>query len=456
MQRDAMASLVAWKDSAKRKPLIVNGARQVGKTWLVREFGSQHYEETAYVIFQNNPTMRRVFESEPSIGALIDAISAFTRTNANSGKTLIFLDEIQECPAAIQSLKLFCELRPDLPVVAAGSLLGVALNRSRGHSGEGPAASGISWPVGKVEYLDMHPLSFSEYLRAMGDGRLADLIRPQNLSLAQAFSAEYERHLRNYLFVGGMPEAVQAFADTGGFSAPRSVQIRLLSDYERDFSKHVVSAAETERIRELWRSVPRQLARESETRKFTYARILPGGRGRDYRDPVSWLADAGLVTRVSRVSKPSVPLGSYADDGAFKLFMLDVGLLGAASGLDSRTLVEGNRLFQEFKGAYAEQFVCQQMVASNACTPRYWSRKDGRRIELDFMYEHEGQVIPVEVKADVNVRSKSLAEFAREFSVPKSLRFSLQGYADEGWLVNYPLWAANLLPIDIPEDYRYA
>lgn len=446
MDRDAMKDLRRWAGSKRRKPLVVNGARQVGKTWLVSEFGRQAFGAVAHVTFLNNRTMSDVFSSGLSAVALLDAVGAYSNTNPHDGRTLVFLDEIQECPAALTSLKLLCEERPDVPVVAAGSLLGVALRRE--------GTGGASWPVGKVEYLNMHPMTFLEFLGAVGEGGYARLLRSSSLDVLAPLSPELERLLRTYLYVGGMPEAVQAYVDTRDLSEARRVQERLLLDYEHDFTKHVGSATETERIRQVWRSVPRQLAREGGTRRFAYAQVRKGGRGRDYRDPVAWVADAGLVTRVNRVSRPGVPLSAYVDEDAFKLYLLDVGLLGAAMGLDARTLLEGNRLFTEFKGVYAEQYVCQQLVASNRCVPYYWSSdRPGSRAEVDFLYGREGQVVPVEVKAEGNVRGRSVKDFAERHDIARVIRLSMLGPADQGWLLNLPLWAANLLPLDVPEDY---
>jgi predicted AAA+ superfamily ATPase len=439
MKRNAMASLETWAASRNRKPLVVNGARQVGKTWLVREFGKEHFESIAYVNFLENETMQSVFAGSLEPARLLAAIGAYTGARTSDGSTLVFLDEIQECPRAITSLKMLCEQRPDVPVIAAGSLLGVAMSAGR---------DGASWPVGKVSYLDLHPMTFVEFLRALGDDQMANLVRADSLELIDAMSERYNDRLREYLFVGGMPEAVREFAATHDPLAARAVQERLLRDYEHDFSKHVDSPTETERIRETWRSVPAQISRESGTNKFVYSQVKQGGRGRDYKDAVSWLVDAGLVTRVSRVTRPGVPLGSYVDDRSFKLFMLDVGLLGAALRLDERTIVEGDRLFTHAKGAYAEQYVCQQLVASNACTPYYWSA-DGRqsKAEVDLIYDYKGAVVPVEVKADENVRSSSLGRFARENGIARSVRLSLRGHVDQGWLVNIPLAAADILPV---------
>lgn len=444
MHREAMEDLRRWADSPRRKPLVVTGARQVGKTWLVLEFGREHYDAVAHVTFLDNEVMKGVFAGSLEPNRLLAAISAYTGTDASSGKVLVFLDEIQECPRAIASLKQLYEDRPDVPVIAAGSLLGVAMDRSATSRN---AQGRVSWPVGKVDYLDMHPMTFREFVSAVGQPRLAQLLGADSLELACAMGEKYDDLLRLYLYTGGMPEAVQAYLDTNLLAESRKVQLRLLRDYEFDFSKHVAVPVESERIREVWRSVPTQVSRESGINKFVYSKIKAGGRGREYRDAVSWLVDAGLVTRVSRVSRPGIPLLSHADERSFKLFLLDVGLLGAAYGLDQDIVLHGDALYAQGKGAYAEQYVCQQLVASSACVPYYWSADERtEKGEVDFLYECRGKVVPLEVKSDDNVRSRSLAKFAKQYGIERCQRLSRRGYKDEGWLVNLPLFAANVLP----------
>ena len=459
MEREAMSQLEAWMTSSNRKPLIVRGARQVGKTWLVREFAHRNFGALAHIVFLENEVMRAVFDGSLDPDRLLTAIGAYTGTNPLDGNTLVFLDEVQECPRALTALKMLCEQRPEVPVVAAGSLLGIALSRAGDAQGN---LARISWPVGKVEYLNMHPMTFREFLHAVGQGQLAELIRPDAIELVSAMGETYEDLLRSYLFTGGMPEAVQAYVDTHMLGAARNVQQRLLLDYEHDFAKHVKSASETEHIRELWRSIPTQIARETGSNKFIYAQVTRGGRGRTYKDAVSWLTDSGLVTRVQRITRPNIPLRAYEDDSSFKLYLLDVGLLGAALHLDARTILRGNELFTHAKGVYAEQYVCQQLVATDgigpsatgsesqttSVAPWYWSA-DGKRSkgEVDFLYEYDGRVVPLEVKAGTSVKSGSIARFAKEHGITRSLRLSLKGYADQGWIVNYPLYAANLLPL---------
>ena len=448
MERTAMNDLVRWKDRPTRKPLVVTGVRQVGKTWLVKEFGARCFENVAHVVLLDNDEMQGAFERSLDPDRLLDAIGIATGTNPHDGNTLVFLDEIQECPRAITSLKLFCEKRPDVPIVAAGSLLGVAMARQDANREKTATRSSHSWPVGKVEYLDMHPMTFVEFLTALGNDALASAVAKGDFALTETFSERLGELLKTYLYVGGMPEAVQAYADQPGDLAPvRTIQRRLLRDYEYDFAKHVDRPSDTERIRQTWRSVPAQIATESDMKRFTYAKIETGGRGRDYKDAVSWLVDAGMVLKVPRITAPRIPLASYEDGTYFKLYLSDVGLLGAATGLEARAILEGNRLFTHFKGAYAEQYVCQQLAASNRCAPRYWSA-DGKRQkgEIDFVYECGGEVYPVEVKADENVRGSSLAAFSKANGIRKAVRLSMLGYHDQGWMVNLPLYAAGLLP----------
>lgn len=451
MQRTAMREMMAWKESPRRKPLVVNGARQVGKTWLVTEFGRQNFAHLAYVDFLDNGQMQDAFARSTDVGRLLTAIGAVTGTTPSAGDTLVFLDEIQECPRAITALKLFCEERPDVPVVAAGSLLGVALNRSTAPGGQ-PA----SWPVGKVDFLDMHPMTFTEFVSEVGNAQLCEVLESRDATLMDMMAETLCELLRQYLFVGGMPEAVQTFIDTDDFAAVRAVHTSLLQSYELDFAKHTATAADAERVRQTWRSVPTQLARQVDLRRFTFASIRSGARGRDYRDAVAWLADAGIVTRVPRVAKPGIPLAGYEDGQHFKLYLHDVGLLGAATDLSARDIVDGNRLFTEYKGVYAEQYVCQQLVA-RGCVPRYWSA-DGKQVkgEVDFVLERDGMVLPVEVKAERNVTGSSLSAFCRRYGVDRAVRLSLRGWADQGWMVNVPLYAANLLPDDLPEGFSGA
>lgn len=435
MYRNAMKQLLAWKDSPSCKPLVIHGARQVGKTWLVRAFAEDEFDAIAHVVFLDNEEMQRAFEGSLNPDRLLTIVGAATDTNPRDGRTLVFFDEIQECPRAITSLKMFCEQCPQVPVVAAGSLLGVAMRRRAGEEGDG-----VSWPVGKVDHLNLYPMTFDEFVREVANPSLADIVRASDDDMLSAFSERLGDLLKVYCCVGGMPEAVQRYSDTEDFAQARAVQTALLRDYELDFSKHVSSPRDVERIRQTWRSVPVQLAHEGDMRRFVYAAIAPQGRGRDYRDAVSWLVDAGLVTKVPRVSKPGRPLAAYADETYFKLYLLDVGLLGAATNLDPALIVSGDRLFCEYKGVYAEQYVCQQLVASDI-VPYYWSA-DGRQAkgEIDFLVEQGGGLCPIEVKAGTSVTGSSLSAFVRRYGLEHAVRFSMRGTMRQDWLTNHPLF----------------
>lgn len=446
MERNAMADLVAWKESADRKPLVVNGVRQVGKTWLVTEFARRYFESCAHVVFLDNEQAQSIFSGSLDPRRLLMLIGALTGTDPNDGNTLVFLDEIQECPRAITALKLFHEQVPGIPIIAAGSLLGVALSRGQGESGK--AQGRVSWPVGKVSYLDLYPLTFDEFVCATATPQLAELVRSGAPDMLDALSEQLTALLKQYLFVGGMPEVVKSFAKSNDLNAARRVQEDLLRGYELDFSKHVDSALMTERIRETWRSVPAQLATESDMKRFAYASIKAGARGRDYKDAISWLVDAGLVIRVPRISKPGVPIEAYADATYFKLYFADVGLLGAAAHLEASVLLDSKRQFTEYKGAYAEQFVCQHLLAMQGHAPCYWSADGkGEKGEVDFVVESGGCVVPIEVKAATNVGGRSLARFCESFGIARALRYSLLGYKDQGWLINVPLYAISAVDL---------
>lgn len=424
VERDLMGRLVAWKDSRRRKPLVLNGARQVGKTWLLREFGRMYFGNVAYVSLDNNPRMAAQFDEGYDIPRLITMLQAETHERILPGETLIIFDEIQECPKALTSLKYFCEDAPEYAVAAAGSLLGVTV-----HSGSG-------YPVGKVNALDLHPMTFGEFLDAMGEGVLREVVEKGDRSSIDAFSSRLVSLLRRYYFVGGMPEAVAAFADTGVLADAREVQDEVLLGYERDISKHL-TPRETEFTLAAWHSIPAHLSREN--KKFVFGHIRDGARARDYRSAITWMTQAGIAVRVPRVSKPGVPLSAYADEGAFRLFGLDVGLLGAMAQLDERSVVKGNALFTEFKGALTEQYVCQELVALGLA-PYYWSAENSSG-EIDFLVQESGRTYPIEVKAEENLRAKSLAAFNRAHDGMLCRRFSLSGFRDEGWMRNVPLYA---------------
>lgn len=427
MERFLMDRLVAWKDKSRRKPLILNGARQVGKTWLLREFGRRYFENVAYVNLDDNPRMREQFDLGYDISRIVSAIQFETGEVVSEGSTLVVLDEIRACPKALTSLKYFCENAPGYAVAAAGSLLGITV-----HEGSG-------YPVAKVDTLDLHPLHFREFLIATGNKALCDLVDSEDAELITSFSSKLVPLLRQYYYVGGMPEAVGAFLERGLLEDAREVQLEILRGYERDISKHL-GRAETEYALAAWRSIPSHLGREN--KKFVFSHIAKGARARNYRSGITWLAQVGIVTLVRRISKPGIPLAPYADDTAFKLFLADVGLLGAMAQLDKETVVGGSEIFEEFKGSLTEQYVCQQLVSDCGLAPYYWSAENSSG-EVDFLVQRANSVFAIEAKAEENLRSKSLRAFKEARPDVKAVRFSLSGYREQDWMRNVPLYAMS-------------
>lgn len=426
MDRTLMAKLIAWKDKPRRKPLILNGARQVGKTWLLKEFGRTRFSNVAYINLDHNAVMQEQFELGYDIPRLISAFQFETGEHIAEGETLIILDEIQECPRALTSLKYFCEEAPGYAIAAAGSLLGITI-----HDGTG-------YPVGKVETLDLYPMGFTEFLLATGNGNLAKLIAIDDPIMIDSFSSKLIPLLRQYYYVGGMPEAVAAFLERGMLEDAREVQNDILRGYEGDISKHL-SRTEAEHAIAAWESIPQHLGQEN--KKFVFGHIAKGARARNYQSGITWLEQAGLVTRVRRVAKPGLPLRSYADDSAFKLFLLDVGLLAAMAGLDKRTVIGGSSIFEEFKGALTEQYVCQQLISERGLAPYYWSAENSTG-ELDFLVQDGSRVAAIEVKAEENLRARSLRAFKDKHPDITALRFSMSGFREQDWMRNIPLYAA--------------
>ena len=429
MYRKAMKDLVQWKKKSNRKPLIIRGARQVGKTWLMKKFGELHYSNTVYINCENNSRIKKLFSSGFDIESLIFGLRIESDSEITENKTLIILDEIQEAPQALTALKYFQENAPQYHIVSAGSLPGVSLH------------SGISFPVGKVDFLNLHPLNFIEFLTASGNDALVELIERKDFKLISTFKQKYIDWLKKYYFVGGMPEAVVDFLAQNNLSSVRTIQTNLLTAYEQDFFKHP-SPFDILKIRMLWNSLPSQLAREN--RKFLYGLIRSGARAREYESTIEWLKDSGLIHKVFRITKPGIPLTAYQDMKSFKIFMPDVGLLAAHSRLDSKTILEGNSIFEEFKGALTEQYVLQQLMAMNSITPFYWSAEKSTG-EIDFIFQIEDTVVPLEVKAAENLQSKSLRNFSRKYIHTQAFRTSLADYRKEDWVTNIPLYAINTL-----------
>ena len=427
MYRIAIEKLLKWRESKRRKPLIIEGARQVGKTWLMKEFGKQAYADAVYINFDSNSRMAELFASDLDTDRLILGLELYAGRKIDPGNTLLIFDEVQEVPRALTSLKYFYENAPQYHIVCAGSLLGIALHE------------GTSFPVGKVDFLKLYPLSFREFLMATDRERFAELLDKQDFQMITSFRQTYIDALKHYYFVGGMPEAVQSFAEDRDFNEVRSIQKRILAAYEQDFSKHAPNEI-VPKIRMLWNSIPSQLAKEN--KKFLYGLVREGARAREYETAILWLSDCGLVHKVSRVNAAGIPLKAYADLKAFKLFVVDVGLLGCMTGLRQRTLLDGNDLFVEFKGALTQQYVCQQLKTIEDLGVYYYTNDRGS-CEVDFVVDTGEMIVPVEAKAEVNLRAKSLKTYVEKFSPEVSVRTSMADYSKEGRLVDLPLYAVE-------------
>lgn len=432
MYRIAIEKLYKWKNSKRRKPLIIEGARQVGKTWLMKEFGKQAYADTVYINFDSNSRMADLFSADLDTDRLIMGLELYAGRKINPENTLLIFDEVQEVPRALASLKYFYENAPQYHIVCAGSLLGIALHQ------------GTSFPVGKVDFLKLYPLSFSEFLMATGNERFAELLKKQDYEMITSFKQTYIETLKHYYFVGGMPEAVQSFAENKDFNEVRAIQKRILAAYEQDFSKHAPNEI-VPKIRMLWNSIPSQLAREN--KKFIYGLVREGGRAREYETAIMWLSDCGLVHKVSRVNAAGIPLKAYEDLKAFKLFIVDVGLLGCMTGLRQRTLLDGDDLFVEFKGALTEQYVCQQLKTIEDLGVYYYTNDRGS-CEIDFVVDNGEQIVPIEVKAETNLRAKSLKTYRERFEPELSVRTSMADYKKEDWLLNLPLYAIENITVE--------
>ena len=429
MYRIAIEKLFKWKESKYRKPLIIEGARQVGKTWLMKEFGRQAYKDTVYINFDSNSRVEGLFASDLDTGRLIMGLELYAGRKINPNNTLLIFDEVQEVPRALASLKYFYENAPQYHIVCAGSLLGIALHE------------GTSFPVGKVDFLKLYPLSFREFLMATDKERFAELLDKQDFQMIASFRQTYIDALKHYYFVGGMPEAVRSFAENKDFNEVSDIQKRILAAYEQDFSKHAPNEI-VPKIRMLWNAIPSQLAKEN--KKFIYGLVREGARAKEYETAIMWLSDCGLVHKVSRVNAAGIPLKAYEDLKAFKLFVVDVGLLGCMAGLHQRTLLDGNDLFVEFKGALTEQYVCQQLKTIENLGVYYYTNDRGS-CEVDFVVDTGEQIIPVEVKAEVNLRAKSLKTYQEKFSPDVSVRTSMTDYKREDWLINLPLYAIEYI-----------
>ena len=422
MYRYAINNLIEWKNSPNHMPLIIKGARQVGKTWLMKEFGKTQYKKVAYISFDSNPRLDTLFQKDLDVKRLLDGLNIEVGFNITPKDTLIIFDEIQENPLALTSLKYFCEKAPEYDIVAAGSLLGVAHHK------------GTGFPVGKVEYLNLYPLSFKEFLLAMNENQILELIDKNNFEMQKVFKERIIDLLRRYCYVGGMPKAVLSFAQKQDYNLVRKIQKNILDDYESDFSKHI-SPEQVERTRLLWSAIPSQLVKEN--KKCVYGKIKQGARAKDFEIALNWLIDSGLVHKVSRVSEPNMPLKAFEDVSAYKLFLLDVGLLGAMNDLDPRSLLENDKLFNDYNGAITEQYVLQEFKTLGDLPTFYWA---SNRAELDFLIQYQNNIIPVEAKATINLQAKSLKSFRQKFNPKISIRTSLADFEENNGLFNIPLY----------------
>lgn len=429
MYRMAIQKLIEWKNKEDRKPMILMGARQVGKTWLMKEFGKNEYAKVAYISFYNNERMNDVFDMDFDIDRIIMNLNIESGVTITPHDTLIILDEIQNAPKALESLKYFCEDANEYHVIAAGSLLGVAVHEN------------VSFPVGKVDMLDLYPFSFTEFLLAMDEKNLVRALESKDFSIIDNFSDKYLFWLKNYYYIGGMPAVVDSFRRNKDYIKARQIQKDILRQYEQDFGKHV-DTRNLPRIRMVWQSIPIQLAKEN--KKFFFGQIKKGARSSDFEIAIQWLMDSGLVYKVNRVNEPHMPLKAYINMSAYKLFILDIGLLGALSDLPAKTILEKEEIFVEFKGAFTEQYVLQQLVCDTCYTPFYYGT-DKSTFEQDFMIQIEDIIVPIEVKAEGNIRSQSLKAYCEKFHSKKAIRFSTLKYVDQGWMVNIPLYAISTL-----------
>ena len=394
MKRDIYNQLLNWKNKSQRKPLILNGARQVGKTYILKQFGQNEYKKFAFFSLDRDQKVIEVFEKGGNVPDILLALSAISEVDITPGDTLVVLDEIQNCPKALEALKYICEDAPDVHVIVAGSLLGLSLHH------------GVSYPVGKVEELRLYPMTFIEFLNAMGKSRLADIITTKNWDVMTLIEAEYISLLRQYYYVGGMPAAVLAHVEHRGLKEIREIQQQIITDYRRDFSKHAPER-EVPRINMVWDSIPAQLAKEN--KKFVYGAVKKSARAADFEMAIQWLIDAGLAYKMPRVNSAKMPLKFYEDANAFKLFMLDVGLMGAMAETSAQSMLVGNDIFSEYKGAFTELYVYTQLKTLSLSL--YYHSVDNSTIEIDFLTQWRDKVVPIEVKAEVNVKSKSLHTF---------------------------------------------
>lgn len=427
MERYLLEEMRLWKSNINRKPLIIQGARQVGKTWLMKEFGKQEFEQVVYLNFESSTRLRDLFNQDFSIDRIITVIEIESNQKIIPETTLLIFDEIQEAERGLTVLKYFQELAPQYFIMAAGSLLGISLQKNN------------SFPVGKVDFMKLYPLSFMEFLQNSNEKRLVEEIQNKNWEVVSLFHEKLVQQLRLYYYLGGMPEVVSNYLENRDLNIVRSLQQKIILGYENDFAKYAPNEI-VPKIKMIWNGLIGQLSKEN--RKFIYGQIKKGARAKDFESAINWLEAAGLILKVNRIEKPTMPLNAYADYDAFKLFFLDIGLLNAIADLDKHILLEKNTILSEYKGALTEQFVCQQLKIK---TEIYYWTETNATAEIDFILQHKNQIIPIEVKAEENLKAKSLKVFVEKFNNKNAIRTSTSKHRIESWLTNIPLYAIDIL-----------
>lgn len=425
MERTTIQQLKEWKIKSDRKPLLIHGARQVGKTWLLREFAKREYRKEAYIVCRKNELARQLFSQDFNIDRILRGLRALSGVDITPHDTLIILDEVQDIPEALESLKYFKEEAPEYHIAVAGSLLGISLHQD------------VSYPVGKVNVINLYPMNFEEFLLAKGENEACKLLQSRDYDTLNLLHEKYTDLLRQYYYVGGMPEAVKKYVETGALQEVRDIQEGILQGYGLDFSKHAPKE-QVPRIRMVWSSIPSQLFKEN--KKFIYGALRKGARAHDFEMAIQWLIDAGLIYKVPRCTKPELPLSIYEDLSAFKLYMLDIGLMGALVKTDPANILIKNDIFKEYKGGMTEQYVLQQMKSKDIA-PVYYHKTDDSRLEIDFLIQRKGEMIPIEVKAEGNVRSNALSQFLSHRPDLQAERYSMLPYKRQGNLTNIPLYA---------------
>lgn len=425
MERTLITKLVEWKEKSNRKPLILKGVRQCGKTYLLKEFGKRHYESCAYFNFEENDALKTVFEKDYDTSRIVFELGLYWGKTIEPGKTLVILDEIQECGRAITAMKYFCENAPEYHIVCAGSLFGIALQKQ------------LSFPVGKVDFLTLYPMSFSEFLHASGPETLAEYVESfkKGDNLPEVIGEKLATFLRQYYITGGMPEVVDVWRNTHSIEQVEIVQQAIINSYELDFAKHAPTK-DFPKLTAIWRSIPEQLAKENT--KFIFSHVKKGWRSKDLEDALEWLIGAGLVYKVCKIEKPFIPLSSYADDTSFKLYMSDIGILRKLSKLPYEVVLNATLTYKEFKGSMTENYVLCELLKSVDDTAYYWS--SGNTAEVDFIVQSGTEIVPIEVKSERNVKARSLSEYRKKYAPRYSVKTSMKNETDGEEVLNIPLY----------------